>query len=239
VPEEGQGPNLRFGHDDQSNCRCHFDGGVGYPHPVGVEPSQEMRERMPASFPLQDGKVTCSTCHEVAEQCRIRPSTRSFLRDAPYSQTKDMCYRCHEVSHYGRRDPHLQLTESGDLIEASCLFCHVTVPDTESGTFEDVTFVADLELLCRRCHRQGPFQRHPGGVQHHVRPSPKLLARIGQLEAEHGALMPLTELGKLTCVTCHNPHQRGVIPDSRPSAAGAGELHRHRIQNICTQCHTK
>jgi len=150
-----------------------------------------------------------------------------------------MCYRCHDSSHYERRNPHQHLDEDGGIIEETCLYCHDSVPDAAADVFADVGFIADVELLCRRCHRTQPFQRHPGGVEHHVRPSEKLLARIQQLEVDQGALMPLTSSGEVTCVTCHNPHQQGVIPAFRPSARGAGAKWRHRVPDICIECHLK
>lgn len=236
VPEGNDDLNLRFVHDDQATCRCHFGQTSSYPHPVEIEPSQAMLDRIPEAFPLSEGKVTCATCHDVGEQCRIRPRGRGFLRGAPYASAKEMCFRCHDSSHYERRDPHQQVDLNGKLIEETCYYCHVDVPNVETDEFKDLSFVTDVEALCRRCHRH---QRHPGGVEHHVRPSPKLAERIEQMEAEHATLMPMTRGGQITCVTCHNPHEAGVIPAHRPSARGAGSPGRHRAPNLCEECHLK
>jgi cytochrome c peroxidase len=59
-----------------------------------------------------------------------------------------------------------------------------------------------------------------------------------QMEAELGIILPLNEDGKITCVTCHNPHEKGVISTERVGAKGAGEIHRHRLSgNMCIKCH--
>ena len=48
--------------------------------------------------------------------------------------------------------------------------------------------------------------------------------------------LPLVPRSRITCSTCHNPHQEGVIFPG-PAAAGADSLHRLRDENICMGCH--
>jgi cytochrome c peroxidase len=58
---------------------------------------------------------------------------------------------------------------------------------------------------------------------------------------ELGVILPLDKEGKVTCPTCHNPHEKGVLPDEEASAQGASEKYRLRLaaQNlqICIACH--
>jgi hypothetical protein len=56
-----------------------------------------------------------------------------------------------------------------------------------------------------------------------------------------GIILPLNYEGKITCATCHNPHERGVIPTEKSSARGASEKFRLRVPGqsgeICSACH--
>jgi hypothetical protein len=59
-----------------------------------------------------------------------------------------------------------------------------------------------------------------------------------RLQVEYNIVLPLDRKGQITCATCHNPHQKGLIPDQRAGAGGAGAAHRHRIhENLCIKCH--
>jgi len=58
------------------------------------------------------------------------------------------------------------------------------------------------------------------------------------MEEKFGIILPLDADGKMTCVTCHNPHQKGVIPPERAAAKGADSKFRHRLPDkMCTECH--
>jgi cytochrome c peroxidase len=48
--------------------------------------------------------------------------------------------------------------------------------------------------------------------------------------------LPLVPRDRITCSTCHNPHQEGVLM-SGPAAAGTGAVHRLRSAAICEGCH--
>ena len=57
-------------------------------------------------------------------------------------------------------------------------------------------------------------------------------------EIIYSTILPLDDEVKITCVTCHNPHEKGVIPLDRDSAQGAGELFKQRFSTIlCKACH--
>jgi hypothetical protein len=110
------------------------------------------------------------------------------------------------------------------------------VPDREKSTFEDVELIGDLKVLCQRCH--GSLLKHPGNAFHYLKPSDKFMRRMKRMEKYDQVILPLDHEGKLTCATCHNPHERGVIPGARKSAKGASAAFRHRIpKKLCTKCH--
>jgi hypothetical protein len=77
-------------------------------------------------------------------------------------------------------------------------------PDENRDRYQDVQFIGDLEMICQRCHViRG---NHAGNVNHLVKPSTKALARMQAMEQKFGIILTLDKNGRLTCITCHNPH---------------------------------
>ncbi len=237
TPVEGEDPYLMFGGDYNRLCRCHDLSPGVYIHPVDVTPAPEKKERMPADFPLENGQVTCLTCHNIYWQCQKRLFNRNSLRGAPYPNRTEFCYKCHARENYQKLDPHQQLNDEGEIIIETCLMCHTEKPDEKHATFKDVKFLGDIEMMCRRCHHIAG--NHSGNADHMgIEPSPDGLQRIEVMEEKYNIRLPLDENGKMTCITCHNPHARGVIPADRPGSKGAGSKYRHRIpENLCKECH--
>lgn len=233
----GSSAYLKFGGDYGRLCRCHDVSPGAYIHPVDITPTHEKKERIPADFPLENGQVTCITCHDIYLQCQKRLFNRNSLRGAPYSRRTDFCYKCHVQENYEKLDPHHQINDSGELIIENCLICHVEKPDEKHATFKDVKFIGDIEMMCRRCHHIAG--NHSGNADHMgLRPSADGLKRIKAMEEKYNTRLPLDENGKMSCITCHNPHEKGVIPDDRPGAKGAGSKNRHRLaENLCKECH--
>jgi hypothetical protein len=245
IPEKG-GKNkfLKFGGDYTELCKCHSYTPGTYIHPVDIVPSEEKRSKIPKDLPLQDGKVTCLTCHDMYLQCQDNPRykrlNKRFLRGAPYVSRTTLCFRCHDEKKYKMLDPHNQLTETGAIIIEKCLYCHVEKPDEKTATFKEVKLIGNLEVLCFRCHfRQS--QLHPINANHLRKPNKTIIENMKETEKKFGIILPLNYEGKITCSTCHNPHERGVIPRDRPSAKGASEKYRLRLSGeklqICVACH--
>jgi hypothetical protein len=240
TPVEGGDKLLKFGGDYTQLCSCHNYTPGTYIHPVEIVPSMEKMEKMADTFPLENGKISCGTCHDIYEQCKNNPklmiNKSKFFRGGPYLNRTTMCFKCHDENKYKMLDPHNQLDNEWKIIPEKCLYCHVTVPDREESTFEDVQLIGDLKVLCQRCH--GSLLKHPGNAFHYLIPSDKFMRRIKEMEREYQVILPLDYEGKLTCTTCHNPHERGVIPGMRKSAKGASDAFRHRIpKKLCTKCH--
>jgi hypothetical protein len=242
IPRKGRDKFLRFGGDFTRLCRCHGYSKGTYIHPVDIEPSEEKKAKIPKGFPLQDGKITCITCHDIYMQCqviRIDKGLRRrlmFLRGAPFKRRTDLCFRCHDEKKYKMLDPHNQINENGEVIAEKCLYCHTEKPDEKTATFKDVKFYGDLMVLCQRCH--GTMERHPGNAPHLRKPSEKLLERMKALETYYETILPLDYYGRLTCATCHNPHEKGVIPAGRSGSKGAEEKFRLRLSvDMCKECH--
>ena len=230
-------PYLKYGGDYGQLCRCHATSPAAYIHPVDLTPTQEKKNRIPSDFPLEDGQLTCLTCHDIYLQCQKRLFNRNSLRGTPYAKRTDFCYKCHAMENYEPTDPHLQLNETGEILVGTCMICHEEKPDEIHATFKDVTFIGDIEVMCRRCHHIAG--NHSGNANHMgIRPSADGMRRIKAMEEKYNMRLPLDESIKMTCITCHNPHAKGVIPEDSPGAKGADSKYRHRLaENLCKECH--
>ena len=236
---------------------CHsgkFD--HSYIHPSGIPLSTAMRRNTANDFMNSldaKGRITCVTCHDIKAQClatrnseqRINPL---FLRDGPYRVRSEICYKCHDIGDYPRRNAHDQVDERGKIKEYSCRICHNTTKGLENAkSITEVGFnVKDnLVRICGSCHDLKP---HPSGnftftskgvPNHLVVPPEAIKNKMQQSEKKNDVLLPLDPItGKVFCATCHNPHAKGVIKNEA-AAKGADEKDRLRTKNICTNCHDK
>ena len=136
---------LSFGGNVWLLCKSCHDGRLAARegHPVDLKPSAAVLETIPSSFPLQDGKLTCLTCHDVASLCRTaRPADarrRSFLRGSPESDLMAFCFYCHRREDYQLFNVHDQL-EAGKTKTDTCLWCHTRVPDVERHPREGTSY---------------------------------------------------------------------------------------------------
>lgn len=244
IPRKGSNPQLRYAGDFKLLCRCHYSNTNSYVHPVDRRPSRDMIERIPAQFPLWEGQITCRTCHDIYIQCHDRPLERSFLKDqkflrgAPYETEAGICFRCHNIESYRMDNPHRQLDAQKEIIKNKCLYCHSELPDEKRTITKDARLIGNMKVLCIRCHMKEP--RQDFHAKHLRKPTPDVLNRIKQLEHQDNIILPLSEDGMITCATCHNPHEKGVIPDVRAGAKGAGEKWRQRLADtntMCIKCH--
>jgi hypothetical protein len=106
------------------------------------------------------------------------------------------------------------------------------VPSTSSPGV-DLRYTDTLTALCISCHQMGP---HP--TQDHLVPMTKaMLEDLRIFEEQRMVRLPLDE-ERVTCVTCHNPHERGLLKG--PAGIGADEEKRMRLTTFneqCTPCH--
>lgn len=235
LPEPKGDPFLKFSGDPQLLCQCHVSAESNYIHPVSVEPSAGKKNRIPEEFPLRAGKIECVTCHDISLQCLEKKGENS-LRGAPYKKKADFCFTCHDENSYMMSNVHDQIDEKGAVIEKNCLYCHLEKPDVDYIRYEDIRLRGEVQTICQGCHViRG---NHSGNFNHMVKPSPKALEKIKQIENKFDIILPLDKKGMISCSTCHNPHERGVIPEDRPAAKGADAKFKHRLPNrMCAECH--
>lgn len=115
-----------------------------------------------------------------------------------------------------------------------CLMCHSKKPDPAVDWTDDVRFRADIGFLCWRCH---PPMHDPFFAKHFlITPSKETMRTMVETETRLLVILPLAPRNRITCSTCHNPHQKGVI-QHEAAAKGAGDLYGLRLPNICFACH--
>lgn len=246
TPTAGSGdPKLKFNGDLEQLCGgCHDSTEKNYLHPVGVVPSPAKRAQKPADFPLVDGKLACTTCHDLYLQCQADPAVnpgrkknpKTSLRGAPFKQRTDFCFNCHDRQNYEMQNPHDQKDDSGKLYAEKCLYCHKVKPDEQKDHFKDIQVLNNIEDICQGCHVI--TGNHSGNYNHLIAPSEKFQKRFTEMEKKFNIILPLAANGKMSCMTCHNPHEKGIIPEDSPAATGADSKYRHRLPGrLCQECH--
>jgi hypothetical protein len=134
-----------------------------------------------------------------------------------------------------------------------CLICHKSVPDLslERQTEEvELRVEGEFKDLCFKCHT---VKKHPatkntvGGAMsyifasdHLVKPTEIIALNRRLAMKEVYTTLPLDpETGKVTCVTCHNPHEKGVLKGRGDWGADSVRRLRSEGLEICQYCHRK
>jgi hypothetical protein len=149
-------------------------------------------------------------------------------------------------------NPHEQINDEGEILWGKCLICHRNVPDIKKErSIKDVKLRFDKEIkdICYRCHT---VIKHPGAEGataallgrpaplHLIEPPPNIYMNMRLAQKDVSTIMPLDpNTGKITCPTCHNPHERGVLVGK--ADWGADSVRRLRTEglDICQFCHRK
>ena len=201
-----------------------------YHHIVDVKLLDFMKP--PKRFQLDEkGKLQCATCHglenimEIPDD-KINTRAKNFLHGGRYKRLSKFCYNCHEKEVNTRetttRNIHVMLDDQGDVIEEKCKYCHeeVQARDKAKGITE-LKLRLPAEKLCYGCHLKTP---HLNSIDHLVELKDKKLAQWKLTQKEKNIHMPLTETGKVMCVTCHTPHEKGVLAPDLPAAKQVEEV---------------
>lgn len=271
ISADENGHALRFDGNVPQLCQSCHDGHLAKRevHPVNIVPSEKIMHRIPSGFPLEDGMLTCSTCHDVTWRCSTEPSSvvasgSQFLRGGQVANAMTFCFHCHAQKDYISFNPHEQLKAKEPQTE-TCLWCHASAPDLSFRFGQEASYSlrGTSGQVCRNCHRVS--ETHPTGGSHMEAipnlemtwrmsayemqstmrlPFPQLLKYARATERTPRS-MPLSENGRITCHTCHNPHEKGLLPARNPRSTGAEPKHatNHRLRvhqdNICVACHEK
>jgi hypothetical protein len=188
-------------------------------HPVAIQLPDSMS--IPEELQLgEQQELICDTCHGVKDLKdipldEVDTDVPDFLHGGPYQDLTDFCYRCHEESESERNNLHVMLDESGELITKNCLYCHIETPDpTEKNDLDEMEFRIAKEKLCYGCHLKTP---HLNAHSHQMEPSKEMREKMVESKKKYHVILPLVEDGKVGCITCHTPHQAGVINKESPA----------------------
>jgi predicted CXXCH cytochrome family protein len=236
--EDGSQPALRFGGDIHRICvRCHDrkTAATFEPHPVQVSMPDAMRQRMSRQWPLQEGRISCRTCHDMLpqmyENIAVQIANPDFLRVGSQKQRDEFCFFCHDKKTLQKENPHKQLNPDGSINRNTCLVCHRADPDPENTAGSpDPLLISESPLLCGGCHAQQQ-QNHPARADHLVKPP----AAMQPLLEKAGRDLPLVN-GTIHCATCHNPHEPGVLKN-RTAADARHFLRTGSPARLCITCH--
>jgi hypothetical protein len=194
-------------------------------HPVGIQLPAEMT--MPEDFTLgEHSELVCETCHGIENLediplDEVDPDEDNFLHYGPYGDLTDFCYHCHEEQGHERYNLHVMLDREGEIDDSGCTYCHTEIPDPKETTeVEDLEFRLPKEKLCYGCHLKTP---HLNALAHLQEPDEEMLQRIALAEEEQKVRLPLDSEGRVTCITCHTPHQSGVIDPDRAGGKSVEE----------------
>ena len=173
---------------EQLCARCHQQA-LQLSHPSGFVP----RHDPPKAFPLDaDGRLTCSTCHDVHA-----PSPERLRRRA---EGEGLCLGCH------RPDFFQEMKDRGRSLEATG---HLPAASTPSPFAPD-----RASANCMGCHEDHADRAatgHGGGPANHPIGMDYREARRRQ-----GVYKPVSRLprhvllpgGKVSCVSCHRGYSR-------------------------------
>lgn len=202
-------------------------------HPVGIRLPATMQA--PTGFPLgKQQQLICKTCHGIRNLAQIpltqvNSKAKNFLRNGPYANLLDFCKNCHQSrlkqKNMQRFNVHQMLDQQGRRLTKNCTYCHVDVPNLNRyqvplKDWRKLRFQLPVEKLCYGCHLK---TTHLNAVQHQVKPSRKVLQQMHRSETQKHIILPLDNQGKMMCVTCHSPHQHGVLSKNK-SVKALGQI---------------
>jgi hypothetical protein len=188
-------------------------------HLVKVKPSANIT--IPDSFPLhKDQQIDCQTCHGIKDMKnqdfnKIDKTADNFFREGPYKKITNFCYKCHEQKPYQRDNIHKMLDDNNKIIKKTCLYCHKETLDPEKDIKKtELQLRLPVENICYGCHLYTP---HFNSLSHQQKPDDKMKKKIKNSEKKLNIILPLSDDGKIICITCHSSHQIDVISQNRPA----------------------
>jgi predicted CXXCH cytochrome family protein len=203
-----------------------------FSHPTAMTPSF----KTPAAFPLDDGKVTCTTCHldTLADHARERAKKTRMLRSAEISGSA-WCTQCHTSFETSRKAEHpvaVRRAHTPGAFKPSALTGNAT---------EIAAGYAETSRSCLGCHDgsvslDGFPRRNAGGVANHpVDVAYKNSTAGTALVARERNMAPKAALdsrihlvnNQVSCTSCHSLY----------SAEPKLLVMKNDNSVLCTNCH--
>jgi len=190
-------------------------------HPVEVYP---VKVKVPSDLPLQGGKITCVTCHDIHTERHEFFGFKTYQLRRPDSDIRFFCIACHErdfgslghaeltdVAHVGRYYRELKSDAEIDALSAQCISCH------------DDTFAVGASFKVGAGEWSHGFGSHPIGVDY--RGAAIKNHRLAPLHQVDGRIHLFG--GKIGCGTCHDMFS--PLP-GRLTMSNSGS-------RLCRECH--
>ena len=246
-------------HDDKNNLTP--EGKRNPVHVINVAPK---KAKIPASFIQRGAKfgyngiITCQTCHKVHNN-----NVKKQLLVVENDEKSTFCLICHPDKQSVRNTKHNLMRsapmeknlEGKTAAEAGvCSACHL--PHQAARTFSGKKDFPTQ--LCMSCHEKGNVaaKKDFNGSAHplNVNPFENEYSRSGQtvIDVDKEKLtLPLFDKfgvqdknGKMTCSTCHNPHESRMDSTNGKATEHVKEYQatyflRKQVPNICGECHGK
>lgn len=200
----------------------------------------------------EGGNVACASCHDVHRQ---PAKDGKFLR-LPNDAEATLCRNCHTDKGMVALSKHnLKLSRPKDKQVAQkvnvCAQCHQ--PHNAEGPRLWATFTGGgpdaMAELCQGCHQEGGLaqEKQVGTHSHPLRVDAKSVGVGTALPLFRGDGGRDADDGRVSCPTCHNPHQwRSDDPHSKAGAAARVEgngadsflrLPAAPAGDLCVDCH--
>lgn len=195
------------GHHRGSDCASCHQMDPAFSHAMGIPPPPGMG----LGLPLENGKIGCTTCHDVENGSPSAGPGRAMLRGS--ANGVGLCLKCHQGSeseasgahalglpwaHLPTSRNHKSKTRPGnlDLESQACIECH------------DGTIAGDAGTHARAAGPFMPGRDHPIGMHYRSRPGDRFSEAIDVVPA--GALDRRIRLFDRTvgCGSCHNVYSR-------------------------------
>jgi predicted CXXCH cytochrome family protein len=264
-PAQGTPRRIPLRETDDLCLSCH-DGvsGKREGHPIRRDFRSD-QVQLPKGWPTLHGRLLCLTCHDVLPGCRSEadPGVPYLLRGGTDGSPAAFCARCHiDDRRHARLNPHDMRRPDGTVACDSCRYCHSEDLDcavvTQRERVDSAKLTADEFSICLGCHSTHVDYYDRGHIN--ARVPDDMLNRLRAFERDYRArlgtrpesaspapLLPLAEGNRVTCTTCHNPHEQGLFRADADWARGGvrsdtsrGVLSFRGLEkDICFACHDK
>jgi predicted CXXCH cytochrome family protein len=249
---------------------CHGPAGIsaktnllGRSHPVGISLSNAQataKITMPTTLPLfnswrhpaTNGNLTCITCHDPHR----RPIEGAPLVSAKFLRgpVASLCQECHSQQAWVSNSKHdlsvvaptlNNIQGQSPTQSGACSSCHLVHSATDSTWAQPWLLTANPAEKCLGCHRADGAapKKLLQGHSHPIDVTPPVISSQTTLPVYFDS-SHTNGLGKLTCITCHDPHR---WDPSSVATAGAQEdgtarnsflrLAAAPAPTLCAACH--
>ncbi len=184
--------------------------------------------------------MECLTCHKMHFNGNSGSDPDFLLVGAPYRDRREICTRCHQSRNLAHVNPHgSKLDYMSSHYRMKCNICHAESSKVERGMGKNVALKAADVFLCWQCHppMEGDFMEahylldiaeiSSNSFNLNIDGEPKLV------DNETG--MYLDSFNRVTCSTCHEPHE----PYDANAKRGGKARVKVRSTEICDNCHKR